>query len=325
MTTDLNIRPFDESDADYDATTAIYNLCWPDFGTTSEQSRHEDATWPERFFIARYMVEQGGKVVAYGAAMEPSWSYKPGKYRFTLNVHPDHRRQGVGQALYAHLRGVIADRDPAPVTIVFETRENHHGAQAMLKKLGAQQVMRYPISELDVPAFDPTPFAPVVQRVADSGIAIRSLAELWASDPDWLPRLHAMDWDIWRDVPSVDPPQKLTVEEFGKELEAPNLLPEAYFIAVDTTVDGGRYVATSQLYRSLSNPHKLETGLTGTLSDYRRRGLALALKLRAIDFAKAYGATTIDTDNEENNPMYQINLKLGFKPVPAWAEYELPY
>lgn len=30
----------------------------------------------------------------------------------------------------------------------------------------------------------------------------------------------------------------------------------------------------------------------------------------------------IETDNEENNPMYQINMKLGFEPLPAWVDYE---
>ena len=30
----------------------------------------------------------------------------------------------------------------------------------------------------------------------------------------------------------------------------------------------------------------------------------------------------IETDNEENNPMYQINLKLGYEPLPAWVDYE---
>jgi hypothetical protein len=30
----------------------------------------------------------------------------------------------------------------------------------------------------------------------------------------------------------------------------------------------------------------------------------------------------IETYNEENNPMYALNLALGFKPQPAWLEFE---
>ena len=27
----------------------------------------------------------------------------------------------------------------------------------------------------------------------------------------------------------------------------------------------------------------------------------------------------VETDNEENNPMYTLNVKLGFKPTPGWV------
>lgn len=41
-----------------------------------------------------------------------------------------------------------------------------------------------------------------------------------------------------------------------------------------------------------------------------------------IQSAIDYGAKTLITDNEENNPMYQINLKMGFETKPAWLSCE---
>ena len=38
-----------------------------------------------------------------------------------------------------------------------------------------------------------------------------------------------------------------------------------------------------------------------------------------------YGATIVETDNEENNPMFDLNMRLGFRPVPAWTEYRRPF
>lgn len=64
------------------------------------------------------------------------------------------------------------------------------------------------------------------------------------------------------------------------------------------------------------------TGVTATRREYRRRGLATALKLHIIQFAKAHGVQEIFTTNDSQNPMYQLNLALGFKPQPSWVRVE---
>ena len=55
--------------------------------------------------------------------------------------------------------------------------------------------------------------------------------------------------------------------------------------------------------------------------NYRRKGIATALKIKAIEKLIEKGITEIRTDNEENNPMYKINLSLGFESVPFSLEY----
>jgi len=60
-------------------------------------------------------------------------------------------------------------------------------------------------------------------------------------------------------------------------------------------------------------PQTLQTGLTGVRKSHRRKGLALALKLRAAAFAKAYGARYIRTSNHQaNRSMLAINEAMGF-------------
>ena len=59
----------------------------------------------------------------------------------------------------------------------------------------------------------------------------------------------------------------------------------------------------------------------GVLKDFRRKGIATALKIKAIEKLIEKGVTEIRTDNEENNPMYKINVSLGFEPVPFSLEY----
>ena len=111
----------------------------------------------------------------------------------------------------------------------------------------------------------------------------------------------------------------MTFEIFEKRaLDSPNFMPEGCLIAID----GDQFVGMTALWRNEATPDKLETGVPGVLRSHRRRGIATAVKLRSFEFARQHGAKVIETDNEENNPMYQINLKLGFKLAPTWFDLE---
>ncbi len=58
--------------------------------------------------------------------------------------------------------------------------------------------------------------------------------------------------------------------------------------------------------------------------DHRRRGIALALKLRAVEHARARGYRAIKThSNAINTGMLALNTALGFRPGPAMVTFEL--
>ena len=61
-------------------------------------------------------------------------------------------------------------------------------------------------------------------------------------------------------------------------------------------------------------------GLTATRRDWRRRGIASALKRAEIAAAKRAGFTRLLTESEERNePMRRLNEKLGYVPAPEWS------
>lgn len=75
------------------------------------------------------------------------------------------------------------------------------------------------------------------------------------------------------------------------------------------------------LFHRASDDH-LDTGLTGVRRAWRRKGIALALKLRAIAYARSVGAPVIRTENATTNQaMLAINEALGFAKQPAWITF----
>jgi GNAT superfamily N-acetyltransferase len=91
-------------------------------------------------------------------------------------------------------------------------------------------------------------------------------------------------------------------------------------VAVDQ--GDGAYVGMTSLIYNQVDPAIANTDLTGVVRGYRRQGIATALKVHAISAAKAQGVRRIDTMNNETNPMLELNVRLGFKPGPAWRYYE---
>jgi len=131
-------------------------------------------------------------------------------------------------------------------------------------------------------------------------------------------------------VPAVEPPTRPSMADFEQMiLDDPALNEEAWFIAVDTHLAAaneiGPYVGMSNLWLNDATYERVDTGLTGVIRSYRRRGIATAVKVCTIRFAQDLGAQTIETGNEENNPIFDINLRLGFQPKAAWLSYRKPY
>ena len=314
----MNIRSFHPTDQDYAGVVAVDNAVWIDEVSTIEEWRHWDKTRDKQYRYQRYVVEADGRIAGYGACGDRHWAFEPGKFFIDLAVHPNARRQGLGTALYSRVMQEIEQWGPETISISSFTREDFPGGMRFLKTRGFDQAMRMPRSRLDVAAFDPAPFAAKMQRVRAAGMELHNMAHHMAHTPDWLRRWYDVQNELMQDVPYHDEFTPPTFETFQNRIDGhPRIFPEALIVAQD----GDRWVGMSGLWLNQGNPQKLETGLTGVVRSHRRMGIATAMKVTAICFAQEKGITEIDTDNEENNPMYQINVQLGFEPVPASLDF----
>ena len=153
-----------------------------------------------------------GQDTGAGLCREPWRSRESGKVQVRCDVHPDFRRRGIGTALYDRLMDLLAEHEAT--ILVARTREDEVEGVRFLANRGFEQVMRSPISHLDVGSFDADRFAGRVLRVADRGIRIEPLACLADADPDWKQKLWALTGELYLDLPSHDSLTQQTFEDF---------------------------------------------------------------------------------------------------------------
>lgn len=308
-----SIRAF--TPEDYDALAAVGNAAEPEYPWTPQEWRENDAhRHPSTTWGRLVAVAEDGVVGAVGYSQHRDAEGAPARFHVRVLVHPDYQGRGVGAALYdACLREMAAHR---PVQLSASARESEPRAVKFCLDRGFREGMREWESRLDVAAYDPAAFEADAERVRRQGIEVRSVAEL-RGDPDRDRKLHALVMEIDADVPSVHPFTPLDFDYWVEHrLNRPNRLHEGSFVAVD----GGDYVGYTSL-STWSLPGVLDTGITGVRRSHRRRGIAMAVKLRALEYAKRTGAREVRTWNATTNQgMLAINIRLGFQRQPAWIE-----
>lgn len=311
----VTIREFHPKD--FPAAVGIWNSLFPDNPTTVEHEQFEwEAFDTKRFVRRRYVALDASDAIVGEASFSHIMSaYHPQRFGMWIGVHPQWQQREVGTALYEHtVRSVLGFE---AVALRTWTRETMSGTVAWLERRGFKELMRGWESHLDLASFDPAAFQD--RWVLPTGISVATLTEELGRDPEAIRTLYDLDVDISPDEPRIDPftPPPF---EFYRDwvLKRPGAVPDAVFIAKD----GDLYVGLSELFRNDALPGVLNTGFTGVRRAYRGRGIAFALKVRALEWAKRQRYGEVRTWNSTlNAPILGINVKLGFARHPAWITF----
>ncbi len=170
---------------------------------------------------------------------------------------------------------------------------------------GAEYKQENPVSALDLSQWN-------LNAKPVAGVTIRRFEFLNESDA-LQQEFYDMFWAAMMDVPWPTPVVPDPFDEFVDYMKSPIGQQGRDWVAME----GDRILGMSQVRPFHADTGNLgaTTGFTGVRREARRRGLARALKCHALQDMKAMGRTMVYTDNEENNPMYQLNLQLGFRQV----------
>ena len=312
----FQLREFQPSD--YPAIAEISNAIYPDYRYSADEIRYDDEHFDRtKYIFKRYVAQVGQRVVGYAEYNHMPHMFHPQKFWLSVDVHPDFQRQGIGRALYER---IVSDLYALKAVRVFASaREDYLRSVAFLQKNGFSETRRTWESRLSVNTFDFSKFAHYLERFSAHGLTITTLAEERQSDPNCLKKLHELYVVIMEDVPHPDQYTPVDFEHFLRySVEHPDAIAEGYFIAKD----GEKYIGQSNLRRSKDEPKDLYQGLTGVRREYRGKSVAMALKLKTIEYARAHGYEIIKTWNDSTNVgMLAINEKLGFVRQPAWITF----
>jgi GNAT superfamily N-acetyltransferase len=219
-------------------------------------------------------------------------------------VLPEHRGQGVGSRIYealsAHARKLGRE------SMWGRIREDDTASRDFVRNRGFDEAGREYEVMLE------TALAETSGQPLD-GIELVSLAER----PDLEVAVHELDCAVGADVPRPEgddyEPQPFNRwrEQY---LEGPGAVPDAVLAALA----GDEVVGYTGLRRRGASSPIAENMLTAVRPDWRRRGIATALKREQIARARDAGIERIFTTNDETNAgMRGVNARLGYRPAPA--------
>lgn len=300
-------RPEDDA-----ALVALLNdLHAPLPAATVEEFRAEIALVPPGYHAEILVAEQEGRIVGYGRALEMFWTGGPGTFAAGIGVAPPWREQGIGSALSARLLASLTGWGAERLHT--DVREDRPAGMAFARRHGfveSGHIARLSWLEVDAATLDG--YADLADRLGREGVRVRQLAALGAEDEGTLRAIHTMQMAAAADEPTAEP---FSVP-FGQWREmmrgTPGLSPETIWVALA----GERPIGLTMLRRQGARDG-YQFGM-GVDRAYRGRGVARLLKLRQIEWAREHGVEALYTSNDINNPrMYDINVRLGYQPLPA--------
>ena len=161
----------------------------------------------------------------------------------------------------------------------------------------------------------------LIKKLESEGINFYDSRDKMQKFPNHYKKLEELIWTYDQDIPH--PKEiKMTREPFEEVMKQQIDFEENCYGVEIVAVKDGQYIASTDIeVLPKAEPHKGWTGGLGVIREFRRKGIATAIKIKAIEILLKKGITELRTDNEENNPMYKINVALGFKPVPFSLEY----
>jgi GNAT superfamily N-acetyltransferase len=301
------LRPFGEPD-----WPAVSNIAVASAKNTEDHEiwlRRRQKFNESRYVRRQYVAEHAEthQLLGYGSIEQSV--YLP-RYKLFLIIEPQWLRRGIGELLLSRLTNDLCE--VGAVTVTFQDYESSNDMQELLKAHGFLETMVVLDLRLDLAEARFEDSSTTIDRVKSHGISISTLHQERQNDPRYIEKLYELTSTLELDDPARDPfsPPSYYEREAKLWLEQPYVLQHGYFIAKH----GDDYVGITNLNRIDAVPDAISVGFTGVKRAYRRQGIATALKVSAIEWAKEQNYKTIWSQNQAvHSSLLKLNETLGFR------------
>jgi GNAT superfamily N-acetyltransferase len=291
------IRPLEQ--ADIPAVAALMGVVsFESPAPTPAGLAHWFSTQPSRARFRTWVAEEEGTIVGSAWGMI-EWGVSTGDVAWLwAGVLPQARGRGLGTALLAAVEAPLVEAGARKLdSFALEGSEG----EGFLTKRGYRRTRVELVQRLDLAALD-LPGAPQPAE----GVRVASLREIADRTTD----LHAVYAAASEDIPAEEPEDDIRYDEFVPHiLGDPELDPDgSTVVLVNDRPAALAFLLVNRAVGAAMNE------MTGTLPDFRGRGLARLAKRATIEWARAEGLRELVTENdEENAAMRALNASLGYR------------
>ncbi|MFM9874615.1 MAG: N-acetyltransferase family protein [Fimbriimonadaceae bacterium] len=303
------------TDSDFQEYHNITKQSLPEWSEPLQDILDSFKNVPEGVKRYRVFLEENGTPFGGVNVVQSFWQKDKGHYHADLNPKPNLTND---QYRFHFEHMIQASESQGAKALNMWICEIFPEIIQLAPEFGFEKDQENPESRMFLSDFNPESFMASVQKLSESELEVLTMDELLERDPEnGLRRYWLADNLLSKDIP-------MPFEFVGTEFEIYErgfMRDKNSFSTILVVLDQEEIVATTMLFRNKILPDLFHTGLTAVHRDYRRRGIAKAIKTMNLTKAKELGGTTVNCDNEENNPMLQLNLELGFKPFRTWTSF----
>ncbi|HPH68026.1 MAG TPA: GNAT family N-acetyltransferase [Kofleriaceae bacterium] len=281
---------------------------------TAAEMRRARETFPPTLRCIALVAEQAGGVVGCASLRNDPSTNEPSRWDASVYVVPLARRAGIGRQLAAALHAALQPR--ASDTILASTSSLDDAGEHFVQRLGASLVEQRFESRLHPPAIVLTPHDQRTVALAQAGITLTTLAQLGAI-ADIEQQLYQLEIDAMLDEPTqlLGAPPSFTAwrDEYLGDNALDGVLvaivgQQAVGLCAHATSGDTLYITTTAVARS-----------------WRKHGIATALKVASIAYARQCGMDLRTFNAAANVGILRINAALGFARVATHTRWRLQH